>query len=51
LGGVDEVGSAAAASSSSEVWQPESMWLLMADARTPRLQIGHTTMATKESKC
>jgi hypothetical protein len=48
LGGEDEV--ASVVSSRRSVWQPESMWLLIAEALTPRLQIGQTTMARKANR-
>jgi hypothetical protein len=43
FGGEDEVDSLV--SSRRKVWQPESMWLLISEALTPRLQMGQTTMA------
>jgi hypothetical protein len=44
FGGEDEVESLV--SSRRNVVQPESMWPLISEALTPRLQMGHTTMAS-----
>jgi hypothetical protein len=43
FGGEDDAGSLV--SSRRKAWQPESMWSLISEALTPRLQMGHTTIS------